>query len=183
MYTPAGARQVPFLLNRAAAGDFAAFEEATKPGEGDAGFADGFYLSITCSETFARIDVAQAIEQSIASPFGAYRLKRQRQACAQWPTAPADAKLFEAPPAEVPVLFIAGKFDPVASPAWSMDAAKRFSKGRVVIVPHGAHVLDGLSDVGECFDAQLLTFMAAARVTAFDATCIDQMQPPAYRTK
>lgn len=183
MYTPAGARQVPFLLSRAADGDFTAFDEATKPGESDAGFADGFYLSITCSETLARIDVADAIEQSIASPFGAYRLERQREACAQWPTAPADAKLFDAPPSEAPVLFIAGKFDPVASPAWALDAAKRFSKGRVVIIPFGAHVLDGLSDVGACFDAQVLAFMDAARVDAFDATCIERMRPPAYRTQ
>jgi pimeloyl-ACP methyl ester carboxylesterase len=183
MYAPAGARQVPFFVNRAAAGEFAAFEDATKPGEGAAGFADGLYLSITCSETFARIDVARAIEQSIASPFGAYRLERQREACAQWPAAPADAKLFDAPPSEVPVLFVAGKFDPVASPGWALDAVKRFPKGRVVIVPYGAHVLDGLSDVGACFDAQVLAFMDAARVDAFDAACINRMQPPAYRTQ
>ncbi len=183
MYAPAGARQVPFLLSRAAVGDFAAFDEATKPGEGDAGFSDGLYLSITCSETFARIDVAEAIEQSIASPFGAYRLERQRAACAHWPDAPADANLFDAPVSEVPVLIIAGKFDPVASPAWALEAVKRFPKGRVVIVPHGAHVLDGLSDIGACFDAQVLAFMDAVRVEAFDAACIDRMRPPAYRTQ
>lgn len=183
MYAPAGARQVPFLLSRAAAGDFAAFDEATKPGDGDAGFSDGLYLSITCSETFARIDVAEAIKQSIASPFGAYRLERQREGCAQWPAAPADAKLFDAPLSEVPALFIAGKFDPVASPAWALEAVKRFPKGRVVIVPHGAHVLDGLSDIGACFDAQVLAFMDAVRVEAFDAACFERMRPPAYRTQ
>jgi len=182
MYAPAGARQVPFLLSRAAAGDFAAFDEATKPGDGDPGFSDGVYLSITCSETFSRIDVAEAIEQSVGSPFGAYRLERQRAACAQWPAAPADAKLFDAPVSEVPVVFIAGKFDPVASPAWALEAVKRFPKGRTVIVPYGAHVLDGLSDVGTCFDAQVLAFMDAVRVEAFDATCVEGMRPPAYRT-
>ena len=182
MYAPAGARQVPFFLSRAAAGDFTAFDEATKPSAGDPGLSDGLYLSITCSETFARIDVDGAIEQSIASPFGAYRLERQRDACAQWPKAPADARLFDAPSSDVPVLLVAGKFDPVASPAWALDAVKRFPKGRVVIVPHGAHVLDGLSDVGACFDAQVLAFMDAGRVEAFDAGCIDRMQPPAYRT-
>jgi pimeloyl-ACP methyl ester carboxylesterase len=183
MYTPAGVRQVPFFLNRAGAGDFAAFDEATKPGEGDAGFADGLYLSITCSETFARIDVGAAIEQSVASPFGPYRLERQREACAQWPTAAADAKLFDAPPSNVPVLFVAGKFDPVASPAWAEDAVKRFPNGRVVILPYGGHVFDGLSGVDTCFDAQVLAFMDAARVEAFDAACVAGMLPPPYRTK
>lgn len=183
MYTPAGARQVPFLLSRAANGDFAAFEQTTKPGDGSAGFADGLYLSITCSETFARIDVAEAIKQSAPTPFGAYRLERQREACAHWPAAPADAKLFDAPVSDVPVLFVAGAFDPVASPEWASAAAKQFSKGRVVTLSTGAHVLDGLSDVGTCFDAQLLAFTDAARVDAFDAACTLQMKPPAYRTK
>ena len=183
MYTPAGARQVPFLLNRAASGDFAAFEQATKPGDGSAGFADGLYLSITCSETFARIDVAEAIKQSTATPFGAYRLERQREACAHWPTAPADTKLFDAPVSDVPALFVVGAFDPVASPNWASVAAKQFSKGRVLTLPAAAHVLDGLSDVGTCFNAQILAFTEAAQVDAFDATCIPQMRPPAYRTK
>jgi pimeloyl-ACP methyl ester carboxylesterase len=183
MYTPAGARQVPFLLNRAASDNFAAFELATKPGDGSAGFADGLYLSITCGETFARIDVAEAIQQAAATPFGAYRLERQREACAHWPTAPADAKLFDAPVSDVPALFVVGAFDPVASPKWASAAAKQFSKGRVVTLPTGAHVLDGLSDVGTCFDAQLLAFADAARVDAFDAACTQQMKPPPYRTK
>jgi hypothetical protein len=44
-------------------------------------------------------------------------------------------------------------------------------------------VLDGLSGVGACFDPQVLAFMDAARVKAFDAACIDRTQPPAYRTQ
>ncbi len=39
-----------------------------------------------------------------ATRFGAYRLQRQRDACARWPIAAADPGLFEQPVSTVPVL-------------------------------------------------------------------------------
>src|SRR5262249_53915138 len=96
LYAPAGIRQVPFLIHRAASGDFAPFDAVTKPG--DRRFADGLYLSITCSETFARIDVDAAIAAAGRFQFGAYRLGRQKAACATWPRASEDAALFHKAP-------------------------------------------------------------------------------------
>ena len=175
LYAPAGRAQVPYLLSQAAQGDFAGFSSAGN----DRVFADGLYLSITCTESFARMDVAAAIAAASTTTFGAYRLERQRDACTQWPSGAADPRLMREPDSGIPVLFIAGEQDPVSPADWAVEAAKHFPKGLVVRVPHGAHVLDGLSGLDTCLDAVMLRYFDSGSVRTLDTSCFAQMLPPA----
>ena len=175
LYAPTSRAQVPYLLSQAAQGDFRGF---TKAGNARV-FADGLYLSITCNESLARMDVDAAIVAASATTFGAYRLERQRDACKQWPVAAADPRLMREPDSRIPVLFIAGEQDPVTPADWAAEVAKHFANGQVVRVPHGAHVLDGLSGLDTCLDAVMLRYFDSGSVRALDTSCFAQMMPPA----
>jgi pimeloyl-ACP methyl ester carboxylesterase len=175
LYAPASRARVPYLLSQAAQGDFRGFTQA-----GNARvFADGLYLSITCNESLARMDVDAAIVAANATTFGAYRLERQRDACKQWPVGAADPRLMREPESSIPVLFIAGEQDPVTPVDWAGEVSKHFANGLVVRVPHGAHVLDGLSGLDTCLDAVMLRYFDSGSVRALDTSCFAQMLPPA----
>jgi pimeloyl-ACP methyl ester carboxylesterase len=181
MYTPASARQIPFLIHRAAQGDFEPLLAATKP-TGARPFADGLYLSITCAETFQHIDIDAAIAAAAATRFGPYRLERQQAACKEWPQAAPDPKLYDTFKSNTPVLLISGAMDPVSPPEWAAEAAASYPNSRHIVVPHGAHLFDGLSQVASCLDKLLLDFVAAGSAESLDAACVEQMKPPSYRT-
>jgi len=173
LYAPMTRALVPERLQRAAQGDFSDFS----PKGPRRVFADGLYLSITCAESFARMDVDAAIAAARATRFGAYRLERQRAACAQWPKAPNDARLMEQPDSALPVLFITGELDPVALTSWSQSLAARFANGRVAVVPQGAHVFDGLTGLDTCLDATIIRLFDTGDARGLDVSCFAGMKP------
>jgi len=177
LYSPESARRLPALLARAARGDFDGFLR-----RGGRDFADGLYLSITCAESMARMDVPAAIVTAADTGFGAYRLERQRDACARWPQAPRDAHLFEQRASEVPVLFIAGGRDPVTPADWAGETAQSFKQGKTWIVPPGAHVFDGLSGLDTCLDPVIVRFFDTGDEGAPDYSCSTSMTPPPFAT-
>jgi len=176
LYQPAGRARIPRLLSLAAQGDFREFIAAGGTGRG---FADGLYLSITCAESFARMDVPAAVDAARGTVFGPYRLDRQAEACLHWPVA-ASKREGDAKSSAVPVLFIAGEQDPVSPAAWAEETAARFPEGVLVRVPQGAHVLDGLSDLDTCLDAVILRFFDAGSAKALDVSCFERMAPPPF---
>jgi pimeloyl-ACP methyl ester carboxylesterase len=176
LYAPQSARRLPDLLKRAASGDISALTRGARTRT----FADGLYLSITCAESFARMDVDAAIASSAETAFGAYRLLRQRDACARWPLARNDKRLMKQPASTVPVLFLGGGRDPVSPPEWAGDAAVAFSDHKRVVVENGAHVFDGLSGLDTCLDATVIRFFAVGSTRSLDVSCFDAMKPEPF---
>ena len=176
MYAPAGRVGLPALIARAAEGDFSAL---TAGGSGRV-FADGLYLSITCNESFAEMDVDAAIADSRATRFGAYRLERQRAACGQWPRAARDPQLMKLPQLAMPVLFITGDLDPVTPGSWTREVATHFTRGRVVTAAQGAHVFDGLSGLDSCLDATVIRLFDSGDAAGLDFSCFAGMLPPPF---
>lgn len=173
LYSSSGRAEFPYLVAEAAKGNLRAFTRTAAEGRV---FADGLYLSITCTESFARMDVESAIAAARATTFGAYRLERQRDACRHWPRGKADPNLMREPMSPVPVLFIAGEQDPVSPPEWAEEVAAHFSKGTLIRVPHGAHIVDGLSGLDTCLDAAVIQYFDTAALQ--DTSCFAQMMPP-----
>ena len=176
LYAPVSRALVPALLKRAAQGDFSAFTKSS----GGRVFADGLYLAITCTESFGEMDVDAAIAVSRATRFGAYRLESQRAACASWPASPRDPRLMESRDSAVPVLFLAGELDPVSPAAWAQERVSHFRNGRVVLMQHGAHVVDGLTGLDTCLDAATLRFFDTADARSLDVSCFAGMRPPPF---
>ena len=172
LYLPATARSVPKFIRDAAHGVPVL---AARAGGGDRVFADGLYLAITCAESMTRMDVDRALIESSATHFGAYRLERQQAACGQWPVAPADPKLFDTGRYDVPVLFFSGALDPVTPPEWTTAVSRMFRNSKVVVVPDGGHVLEGLSALDTCMDPMILQFVEAGSVRGIDTACVATM--------
>jgi pimeloyl-ACP methyl ester carboxylesterase len=180
LYAPMTSRQLPALLARAAQGDYEGLMHGG--GEGGRVFADGLYLSITCAESMARMNVPEAIRESAETAFGGYRLERQREACARWPRAPADTRLMKEPPNDVPTLFIGGGRDPVSPAEWAADASKVFRHHKWLRVADGGHVFDGLSGLDTCLDATIIRLFDTGDVAGLDYSCFDSMKPPPFST-
>jgi pimeloyl-ACP methyl ester carboxylesterase len=177
LYSPDSARRLPALLAHAAHGDFDGFLRSRAGGRE---FADGLYLSITCAESIARMDMPAAIAAAADTGFGAYRLERQRDACARWPQAPRDPHLFDQRKSNVPVLFIGGGRDPVSPADWAGDTAMGFRHHKTWFVGSGAHVFDGLSGLDTCLDVAIIRFFDTGDADAPDYSCLTSMFPPPF---
>jgi pimeloyl-ACP methyl ester carboxylesterase len=182
MYGADTARRIPFIVHRAATGDFAPFlQEAIKPGIPDF-IADGMYLSVTCAEDVPFIDQAEAAKLNAGNPFGNYRVLQQTRACGLWPRGQIPSDFQEPVSSTVPVLIFSGNLDPITPPERGAEVAKYLPNSRHVIIPHGGHGLDGLSGV-ECVDRLILEFLHSADAKSLDPRCVEAMAPPPFATK
>jgi pimeloyl-ACP methyl ester carboxylesterase len=177
LYSPDSARRLPTLLARAAHGDFDGFLRGRAGGRE---FADGLYLSITCAESLSRMDLPAAVAAAADTGFGAYRLERQRDACARWPQAPRDPRLFEQRKSDVPVLFISGARDPVSPAEWAGEVSAAFRHQKTVVVAQGAHVFDGLTGLDTCLDAAIIRLFDTGDAAAPGYSCFTSMMPPPF---
>lgn len=181
MYQPATARHIPWIVNRAAAGDLAPFYEATRP-RGPSPFFDGMFLSVTCSEGLALMDFGAATKAARATRFGDYRLRRQRAACAAWNVGKAAPDFLAPVNTTAAVLLISGGLDPVTPPEWAEAVARSLPRARHLIIPASGHIFDGLSGIDTCFDPLLLKFLDTADLAALDPACLTTMRAPPFKT-
>jgi pimeloyl-ACP methyl ester carboxylesterase len=184
MYSPEGARQLPFIIHQAARGDFGPFLKMAIPTERARPdfLADGMYLSVTCAEDTAFIDPAAAARMSKQSFTGNYRVFQQRRACGMWPRAKIPDAYHDPVKSNIPVLIISGHTDPVTPPEWGERVARHLPNSRHVVIGHLAHVPDGLSNV-ECLDKLALEFYDRGDAKSLDTSCVNQMLPPPFITE
>jgi pimeloyl-ACP methyl ester carboxylesterase len=173
LYLPLTARGIPGIAEAAAKGDFAPLLRTivrTKPD-----VADGLYFSITCAEDTLRIDAAEAKRLTEGTLFGDDRVAQQRRVCAEWPRATLPADYWDDVRVAAPVLMLTGWRDPVTPPAWAAAVAQKLLHARNVVIPRGAHVPVGLSNI-ECWDKLVLEFLDGADLEKLDASCVESMK-------
>lgn len=179
LYHPATARSVPMIVHAAAGGDLAPFRKFAGSG-GPSDYADGLYLSITCSESIALMDQAKALKASRKTRFGDYRLQRQQEACKDWPKAKIAADFLKPVKSDAQILLISGGRDPVTPAAWARDAARSLPNARNIVIPWSGHSFEGLSAVDSCYDPMLLRFFNSGDAGSLDTACVADMRPPVY---
>ena len=182
MYSPTGARQIPWIVSHAAAGDLSPFYAATSRSE-PSPIADGMFLSVTCSEAVAPMPFDDAVEAARSTVFGDYRLRRQRAACAEWPIAEVPPDFHSPVRSEAPVLMLSGRIDPVTPPQWAEDIRPGLPNSNHIELRYAGHLPDGLSDVDTCFDRIILRFLLTANPQELDASCTENMRPPSFRVR
>lgn len=180
MYSPATARSIPYILHRAAEGDLEPFRAAAGVNAPSI-LAEGMYLSVTCAESLALMDYPEAAAASRATRFGDYRLRRQREACAVWPTARVSRDTLAPISSSAAVLLLSGRLDPVTPPEWAAEAASGIPRSRQLMMPASGHVFDGLSGIDSCYDPMLIGFLETADPAAVDASCLAGMTPPPFK--
>ncbi|MES2986991.1 MAG: alpha/beta hydrolase [Pseudomonadota bacterium] len=182
MYSAAGSRSLLYLVHRAGAGDMAPFMEATGGAALGSTFADGLYLSITCTESLGLMDYAAAAKAARATPFGDYRLRRQLEACKNWPVAQLPADHLTPVKAPAAILFVSGYLDPVTPPEWAAEAAKGFPNARQLVLRYSGHNVRGLSNLDTCYDGLMIRFLDNADAAGLDARCVADLRPPPFIT-
>ena len=180
LYSPAGAAKVPLLVHSAANGDFGPFLKETMQ-DRFGSLADGMYLSVTCAEDVPFIDQAEAAQANAGNPFGNYRVEQQTRACGLWPRGTIPDGYHEPVSADVPVLIVSGKLDPVSPPERGEEVARQLPNSRHIVITHGAHILDGLTNV-ECIDDLMLEFLAKGHARDLDTKCVERIEQPPFVT-
>ena len=184
MYSRESARKIPMMIHRAAAGDFGPFLKEVipaNPSEPDF-IADGMYLSVTCAEDVPFIDQEEATKANAGNPFGNYRVVQQTRACRMWPRGKIPAGYDQPVDSTAPVLILSGQVDPVTPPERGDEVASHLPNSKHIVVPHGAHGVDGLTNV-DCLDKIMLEFLAKGDAKQLDTTCVESVRPPSFVTE
>jgi len=183
LYTPPGARQLPFIIHRAAQGDFSPFLSMAIPVKRSRpdSIADGMYLSVTCNEDTRQIDAKAAGRMNSGNMFDNYRVIEQVRACSLWPKAQSARGYSQPVNSKVPVLILSGYMDPVTPPTWAETVTKQLPNSKQAIIRYHAHVPIGLSHM-ECLDKMILELLDKGDAKTVDTSCVSEMLPPPFRT-
>ena len=181
LYDVATARRIPLIVHRAAQGDFGPFLKIAIPADRSkpSFIMDGMYLCVTAAEDTRFIDPVFAAELNAGNIFRNYRVDQQTRACGLWPRAEIPTGYDEPVVSDVPVLIISGDRDPVAPPRWAEEVARHMPRSRHVVLKHGAHLPDNLSNF-ECLDKLMMEFLDVGDAAHLDTSCVEQMLPPAF---
>ena len=182
MYMITGAREVPWIITRAAQGDFAPFMELIIPKDFSEPpwLAEGLYLSMTCAEDIPFIDTAAARQSYENTYFGDYRVSQQINAARHWPRGSLPPGYHEPFTSDVPTLIISGYYDPITPPSFAEEVHRLLPKSRLLSIPSMAHVPAGMTNY-ECITDLITRFFQIGSVDSLDASCVETMQAPPFR--
>lgn len=184
MYKPDTMVSIPLLLHKAAGGDYQAFAEyqITRNATFNADIADGLYFAITCTEDIDRVDPQQVLANGRGTFLADHRARPHMEACRGWSRGKLPIGFGEEVQSDVPVLIMVGANDPATPPAAARAAVSRLSNARVVVVPHGGHVLNGLVGDRCAFDIAA-RFLESADPRSLDVSCLKDVRHPPFVLK
>jgi pimeloyl-ACP methyl ester carboxylesterase len=130
--------------------------------EGSLSDAQGMFYSVECFEEapFADLDEVYALAEDLDPLLAQILLDDVLQlldACAIWLDVQAPDLEADAVYSKLPVLILAGEYDPVTPPSWARLAAQTLPNHFYVELPRGGHAL---TDAGECMSEIILAFLA-----------------------
>ena len=176
--TPDGQRRLPFLISRAARGDYSVLV-GSLAARGPDSVAEGLYLSVTCPEATRRIRPAEIAPAVVGSSFGRYRVDQQIAACRLWAPATVDAALSAPLRSDIPVLLLSGGRDATTPVDWARRVAAGLPNSSVLVFDHMTHLPIGLENVA-CVDQLMDAFFAKASSRGLNASCRLAMTPPPF---
>ncbi|MCS7056578.1 MAG: alpha/beta hydrolase [Thermoflexales bacterium] len=171
---------LPYVMDRAAKGDYAPIGNLGSVFAFDRSVNDGAYLSMTCAEDASLLD--QPISDAGVRPPVAQRSARDWRdfvaACRLWnvEALPADAN---APVrSDVPTLLLSGRFDPITPPAKGDRVVATLTRARHLVFPNVGHSAFGIEP---CADQIVKAFIADPNAP-LDTTCLAQLGAPTFIT-
>jgi pimeloyl-ACP methyl ester carboxylesterase len=181
LYKPDLMRGIPLLLHKAASGGYTGFAQyqLDRNVPLNNALADGLYFSITCTEDIDRVDPQQVQANGRGTFFAEHRWRPHLEACKGWPRGQLAAGFADEVKSDVPVLLMAGDYDPVTPPSSAHAAVSRMSNARVVVIPYAGHMAWGL--VGEdCVKEMAERFLNTADVRSLDVSCLKDVRPKPF---
>jgi pimeloyl-ACP methyl ester carboxylesterase len=181
MYDPGALRKIPFIIHQTYKGNWKPFLDMYPQQKKVNDFlAEGLYLCITCSEDVPFIKKQESDNLTKNTFMGKYRIQQQQQACTNWVAGTIPSDFLTPVHSNLPVLIIAGGWDPVTPVSLAREIAVHLINSQLVIIPQMSHGFDGLSN-GECFDYMVLEFIGSSGKLKVNSDCIKTMQPPSYK--
>lgn len=178
LYSTEHSSLVPFLVHRAAAGDFAPLVALAERGVSWSfdTMAQGTTLSVLCSEDVPRLTEGEIAAQSKGTFLGRAEIDEWRAICARWPVAtlPRDVDIVH--PLAIPALILSGELDPVTPPRWGEAMAKQFPRGTHVVVPGAAHNVSYLG----CVPELMARFLERGTADGLDTACVAENRRPPF---
>ena len=142
LYRSPSAREIPFLIEQAMAGNFSPLAEmAVRASRGVySGSRMGLHYAITCNEFVSRIRPEEVEPATSGSFLGSWRVKDQMAACSDWPKTELPADYFEPFRTDVPAVLVSGETDATGSNGrWGKEVATFMPNALHIIVPGGGH--------------------------------------------
>ncbi|MEQ1764847.1 MAG: alpha/beta fold hydrolase [Pyrinomonadaceae bacterium] len=176
LYQAGAASRIPLVLNEASKGNFKPLAEAAifYRREIVATGATGLYLSVTCAEDlpFVKANEGLNVEETF---LGSYRLRQQREACAEWPRGSIGMNYAELTKSNVPALIYSGQWDPVTPPEYGDRISKNLPNSLHLVIPSGGHGFGGLAGL-ECLDGLTVKFIQQGSVPGLDSSCVGSIK-------
>lgn len=178
LYRPRTGAELPWLIHRAAEGDYAPIIAGILAHSRniDEAFALGVWFSITCSEDIQFLreeDIAQATAGTF---LGDYRVREQELACRAWPKARMPEDYRERLRSAIPTMFVSGDMDAV-TPLWFTAAVAPGFPNRVEVVLRG----HGHTEWTDCAAGLYRRFVESGQAGGIDPACPATPRPP-FRT-
>lgn len=168
------ARKIPWLLQRARAGDFSDLVQERLSDAAD-GKGRALRAAVLCTEDISRIGLAELERETtgVLSDLGMYD---SMYLCGSWPKTHLPARYFEPFTSEVPTLIISGDRDSLTAPRWGEVTRKSLPNSLHVIVPR-AHSYRP----DPCTISIVKQFYASGEVDGLNTSCVSAMsRPPFY---
>jgi pimeloyl-ACP methyl ester carboxylesterase len=176
LYDLESASRVPLVIHRAARGDWVSF--ATRSPTGVTAGVSAMYLTVTCSETMARITDADIVRESRDTFVGEYRTRTHVRACAEWPRADIPSGYYEPVTGAAPVLMLSGELDAATPPHLAAAAARSLPNSRQVVIRNAAHAY-----WYPCMQGIVAEFIGKRSAVDLNLACLQQLQRPPFVTE
>jgi len=184
LYAPVPAGRIPLILHLAAQGNYGPLTYAALQYRSNlvSSGSNGMYLSVTCAEDLPWIKPGEGERMAAGTFLGDYRLRQQREACALWPRGEIERGYQEPVRSDLPVLILTGQWDPVTPPTNAERVAKTLTNSLNLVVPSGAHGLDGLEGI-DCVDNIVMEFIERGSSKGIDTSCVKSIHRKAFQQK
>ena len=145
VYFNVGAKSLPRDVYAFDRGDFSALDGQMAD---RSPYVEGQHLTHLCKEEFPfehRDRVAAGTADDPVARLSVASFQRYFDVCAAWPVGPADPVEQRPVVSATPTLFLSAEIDPGCPPPLAQAAARRFSRGRFVMIPNATHGVVGQS--------------------------------------
>jgi pimeloyl-ACP methyl ester carboxylesterase len=169
-YSPITAALLPLTLSQADHGNYAPLISQKKWISDDLGseITGGMELSVVCTED---ADLLALRPDDAATLLGNDQIANIRSACSVWPRADRPADFHRPLASGLPVLILAGQYDPVTPPSYGAEAVRTLTNARLLLAPGQGHAVIGAG----CMPRLVRQFIDELKPRALDDRCLLQL--------
>jgi pimeloyl-ACP methyl ester carboxylesterase len=169
-YNPVSSALLPLTLDEAKHGNLKPLlaQEEILQGDLTDRLTGGMELSVICAED---ADLLTEQPEDANTLLGTEFVQRAKNACALWPHGGRAADFHEPLRTTVPVLLLAGEFDPVTPERYAREIAESLPNSRVLLAKGQGHAVMGVG----CMPQLTEKFVMSLAPAQLDVTCLSML--------